>query len=134
MQFRTTKVGLLRAGQVISLPDVEREPAWIGGISDPVGDVRFIEVRNLVDGEPNPSRLVLGLDRRVMVHDIEIAEHAYKNATGERIDVALGARAATVAPGEVFVYIGAANEDVFPSHSWTHTVHPIDVESRDRPV
>lgn len=115
----------LRAGQVFSLPAANMEPALIDGISDPVGNVRFVLCLDPADGTPVEVRRVLGLDRTVVVHDVEVWHHHYTNTSDVELEVRLGRREETVAPGETLHYTGEARPDTFPVSAWKHQVEPI---------
>lgn len=130
----TTTVRHLRPGQVMSLPEAGREPALIEAISSPVGDVRFIDLLDLTDGEPVDSRLVLGVDRQVVVHDVEALHHRYTNIDGAPIEISLGRRVETVAPGDSVHYTGAANPAVFDLAQWEHHAEPVVVAAEERPL
>lgn len=133
----TTTTGTVRtlcAGQVFSVPDTDMVPALIEAISAPVAGVRFIDVLDPTDGTPISVRRVLGLDRGVRVHEVEVWHHHYTNVTDEPITVALGRRQETVEPGGTLHYTGLAQPELFPHESWDHATEPVVVESETRPV
>lgn len=130
----TTAVRALRAGQVFSVPNTDMPPALIHAISEPVAGVRFIDVLDPADGTLIHARRVLGLDRGVLVHDVETWHHHYTNITGQAVAVAFGRREEVVEPGGTLHYTGRAQPDVFPDEGWEHLAEPVVVESDTRPL
>jgi hypothetical protein len=134
MTITTGTVRTLRPGQVFSVPDTDMVPALIEAISAPVAGVRFIDVRDPADGTPIPMRRVLGLDRGVRVHELEVWHHRYTNTTDEPIAVTLGRREEIVEPGDALHFTGLAQPDLFPGESWDHITEPVVAESETRPL
>lgn len=131
----TSHVKDLSAGDVISLPDAgHSEPALIDGISDPVGGVRFINLVDLQTGNPIDTRLVLGLDRAVKKHAIEVAVHRYTNESGQTLHPDAGDGPFPVASGATVEYVGVARPDVYPPPDWSHDQDEIETGSESRPL
>jgi len=134
MTSTSSTVRTLRAGQVFSVPDTDMLPALIEAISAPVAGVRFIDVLDPVDGTPISARRVLGLDRGVRVHEVEVWHHRYTNITDQPIAVTLGRREELVEPCDAVHYTGLAQPDLFPCESWGHFTEPVVAESETRPL
>lgn len=128
----TTSVRDLCAGQVFSVPDTGLAPALVHAISEPVAGVRFIDVLDPADGMPSPARRVLGLDRGMMLHEVETWHHHYRNVADQAATVKLGRREEVVEPGATLHYTGLANPDVFLDEAWQHAAEPVVVESESR--
>lgn len=130
----TTTVRDLRAGQVISLPGAgQDDPAVVHAISEPSG-VRFLILADLSDGEPVGGRLCLGLDRSVVVHEVAVCHHSYRNTSDAAVPVAYGRRTETVEPGTTVHYTGAANPQAFPEETFEHSVRPVEVVREQWPL
>lgn len=127
-------VAELIAGSVFSMPDSGLEPAVVIAISQDVAGSRFIDVIDLATGLEGDSRLSLGSQRQVMLHDdVEVEHHGYKNVSSEDVDVALGRRIERVKPGETVWYFGTAKPDVFDDR-FEHTTEHFERASEQRPL
>lgn len=132
MTTTTSTVRTLRPGQVFSVPDTAMVPALIEAISAPVAGVRFIDVLDPADGTPIAARRVLGLDRGVRIHQVDVWHHHYTNITDQPIRVTLGRREEIVEPGGALHYTGLAQPDLFSPESWDHVTEPVVTESEMR--
>ena len=118
----------------MSVPGVDQKPVLVEGISNAVGSVRFIHLLDIQTGISLEKRFVLGLDRTVTRHSIDVANQRYTNESGQTLQPDLGGISTTVPSGGSVEYIGVPRPDVYPPPDWSHVQEPIETDSTQRPL
>lgn len=129
---RRGRVADLEPGMVFSMPDSGLDqPSIVIEISNEIGTSRMIVVQDLEAVEPSDVRHMLGVEREVVIHVVQVEHQNYKNISGRTIDVQLGRGAhSSVEPGSTFHYTGTPRPEVFEDSAWEHWTEPIQIDQR----